>query len=210
MLPDIPLLGKALTHKSCGPDNNERLEFLGDAVLELITTNYLLERFPEANEGDLSKMRANIVSQENLAKGARKLRIPMYLRTIPTQFVEKDNLLEDALEAVIGAIYTDLGMEETQNFILKYVIDPATAEAVSDYKSQLQEIIQKLGYDPPVYTTTSITGPAHAQHFIVRVKLPAKSGGSLTVPGSGTSKKRAEQDAAKRALQHMTGELCTE
>ena len=214
---ELAFLEEALTHRSHLQENpasvdkqNERLEFLGDAVLGLIVSEYLVETFPELAEGDLSQVRARLVGRPTLADAARRLRLGHMLRLgrgeERTKGRDKASLLANALEAVIGAVYMDGGLTAARTFTLQ-VLD-AQLKALHqddlavfrrDYKSQLQEWCQRHVHVLPVYTVTEESGPDHQKTFEVTVEIEQQCRGS----GKGHSKKVAEQQAAKQALEQL-------
>lgn len=210
----VKLLEQALTHSShaneqgCG--HNERLEFLGDAVLELAVSQELYERFPQAPEGVLTGLRAKLVSMPGLAAAARRLELPQCLflgRGEESQGGrERDSLLSDALEAVFGAVFLDGGFQAARHSVLAALapcwpqrLDPPKQR---DYKSRLQELTQRDHKSRPVYRQMGSSGPEHEKLFEVELSLP----NGQTVTATGQSVKRAEQCAAKRALELLTGE----
>lgn len=209
------LLAQALTHKSflnertsADGAHNERLEFLGDAVVSLVVTDYLVERFPTLTEGQLSKIKARLVSEPCLAEGARRLGLGRFLRLGRgeelTQGREKPSLLADGLEAVTAAIYSDGGMEAGRAFVLRVLERELLAlerqgDALdeTDYKTRFQEQCQR-NYDTlPVYRTTGERGPDHRKEFEVEVLVR----GTVWGTGCGHTKKTAEQAAAREALE---------
>lgn len=208
------LLDEALTHKSHvneikdkGRKHNERLEFLGDAVLALVVSEHLAASFPSSTEGQLSKLKARLVSEASLAKAARRLNLGSLLRLGRgeelTQGREKNSLLADALEAMIAAIYLDGGLDPARAFILGAFAgtleDPhALHEEVvgQDYKTQLQEWCQKRFDTLPQYVTVRESGPDHQKLFEVQLRIQ----GDILGVGVGRTKKEAEQMAAKHAL----------
>jgi ribonuclease III len=211
---DPSLLEEALRHSSYvneAPDaslrDNERLEFLGDAVLNLVVGHLLLQRFPALNEGDLSRMRAHLVNEHGLAELARRNDIARNLRLgkgeAHTGGLEKDSILAGALEAIVAAVYLDggfaaaFGLIEREFLPLIGRIDPRSA--AGDYKSQLQELVQSGPGTMPSYTITREEGPDHDKRFWVRLRVM-----DVDVEGTGKSKKTAEQDAARLALQVLT------
>ncbi|MDA0737732.1 MAG: ribonuclease III [Nitrospirae bacterium] len=207
------LLEEALTHKSHlqgktdeSLKDNERLEFLGDAVLDLIISEYLAYTFPEWTEGDLSKTRANLVRQSSLAQAARRLQLGEFLRLgkgeEQTQGRGKSSLLANALEAVIAAIYLDGGLVPARVFVLQALEDhlkelgqPHLVLDRLDYKSQLQEWSQQQFSITPEYCLISESGPDHRKVFEVEVSIQ----GAIQGRGIGYNKKSAEQEAAKQA-----------
>jgi ribonuclease-3 len=200
-----PLLEQALTHRSAGPVNNERLEFLGDALLGLVIAEALWHRFPRADEGELSRRRAALVNKESLAQIARGLRLGDYLRLgsgeTRTGGHARDSILADAFEALIGAIYQDKGFEVAREMLLRVFEQPlaqvAEREAIKDPKTLLQEMLQSRRRPLPDYEVVDIGGQQHAQQFVVRCRLPDLD---VATDGQGTSRRRAEQDAAERML----------
>ena len=203
---DPSLLEAALCHSSYANEHremtdNERLEFLGDAVLELCSTHYLYDRFPGEAEGPLSRQRAAIVCESSLAACARKLSLGRYLLLGKGEEKiggrERDSLLSDAFEAVIGAVYLDGGLEEARRFVVKQVMEEMTENPVYyDAKTRLQEWLQENGDISIVYRLTEEEGPEHEKLFTAEVS----AGGRLLGRGKGHSKKQAEQAAALEAL----------
>jgi ribonuclease-3 len=187
-----------------GMRDNERLEFLGDAVLNLVVGDLLMQRHPDSEEGDLSRMRANLVNETQLAAIARSLNIGSCLQLgkgeIQTHGREKNSLLADTLEAVMAAIYLDGGFEAAFNVIDRHfspLIGAGEIPMVSfDYKSQVQEFVQVTQQEMPIYTVIHESGPDHDKTFQVRLQLQ-----QLDAEGVGKSKKMAEQDAARKALE---------
>jgi len=206
------LLAQALTHSSYAnekglEDHYERLEFLGDAVLELIVSHMLIERYPDHREGDLSRMRASVVNKKTLAGIARRLGIGQYILLSygedKTGGREKGSLLADVFEAIIGAIYLDGGLGAAADFVERYfeMIFAGIAKEIvfRDYKTRLQEAAQARLQATPNYQVVDASGPDHERSFTVEVSLRNRLYGS----GVGRSKKQAEQMAAKQALQRL-------
>jgi ribonuclease-3 len=183
------------------------LEFLGDAVLDLIISEALVERDPEATEGALSKMRARLVSETALAQAARRLGLGRFLRLGRGEELsggrEKSSLLADAFEAVVAAVYHDGGYDAARRSVLAVLEPELTAESGSgggvDYKTQLQEHCQQLFGQLPVYRVTRESGPDHRKVFQVELMINGRCSGT----GAGKSKKEAEQQAAKEALERL-------
>jgi len=208
---DIKLLDQALTHKSAISNNdiyslcNERMEFLGDAVLEFVISSLLYEEFPNYTEGQLSKLKAVIVSQSILTSCAKEIGLGEFIRfgagEILTGGKEKSSNLANALEALIAAIYLDGGLESVRNFIFKIFSEEIQEldkdEMKRDYKSALQEYWQASFQKPPVYKVINQTGPDHDKRFEIEVILSGESYGK----GIGRNKKEAEQKAAEKALE---------
>lgn len=205
---DPALFRAALTHRSAPGPNNERLEFLGDAVLNLIVAHHLFAAFPQASEGDLSRLRARVVSGEPLAEVAASLELGEALQLgsgeLKTGGFRRQSILADALEAVWGALYLDGGLAAAEAVIERLlgpriVALPAPHE-LKDAKTRLQEHLQSLGISLPRYQVERIEGEAHAQTFYVTCEVPALH---LSAQGSGSSRRRAEQEAAERILEGL-------
>lgn len=209
---DPSLLETALTHTSYanevyqdGLRSYERLEFLGDSILGFTAADYLLSAFPQLHEGDLSKLRADLVCEASLAQTARKLNLGQYLRLGRGEEAcggrEKPSIIADVVESVIAAIYLDGGLAAAQRFIYAFVLVD-TRQRIrlnTDWKTKLQELIQRKKDQSLVYELTGETGPDHDKTFSVRVLL----NGSEVGQGTGTSKKRAEQAAAREAVERL-------
>lgn len=209
---DLDLLREATTHKSYANEagkpelQNERFEFLGDAVLELVISHGLMLAHPSMREGDLSRLRASIVNMRSLAEVARRLDIGPVLRLgrgeDRTHGREKPSVLADAYEAVIGAIYLGSGLEAARTFIHAEFgarIEAAqTSVAHRDFKTRLQERAQQALSVSPTYEIVRSEGPDHAKVFFVEASVD----GTVVGQGSGTSKKQAERAAAKQALEN--------
>ena len=211
---DIELLNTALTHTSYANErerqipDNEKLEFLGDAVLELSSSTYLYNNFTDFSEGELTKTRASIVCQDTLARLARKLNIGGLLLLGRGEEAnggrERDSTLEDAFEAVIGAIYLDQGWEIAKDYVIRQLA-PEFESAKDgsnrrDYKTTLQEIIQQMPPSRLSYIEISVSGPDHNRTFEYAVDIDGKIYGR----GIGKSKKSAEQMAAKKTLELLS------
>jgi ribonuclease-3 len=209
---DLNLLRQALTHRSAASGNNERLEFLGDAVLGYVIADQLYARFPAADEGTLSRLRATLVNQTSLASIARELHLGDYLilgsGELKSGGFRRDSILSDALEAIIGAILLDQGIDACRQWIVGQFSDAMGKLSVSDGrkdpKTCLQELMQSRGLELPVYSLMATDGQPHLQHFRVECMtslLPTPS------QGEGTSRKRAEQQAAEAMLRRLSSEL---
>lgn len=212
LLHEDPLLGAARSDKPA-PDN-EQLEFLGDAVLSLAVAETLFRSFPSAREGDLTRLRASVVSSSHLAAVAVSLNLGAHLRLGRGEDRsggrKKPALLADALEAVIAALYLDGGLAAASDFIEREIVRPALPElrqalaqgaAIGDYKSALQERLQANGDGQPRYVLTDESGPDHKRLFRVAVQIQAADGSSTPLAESeGPTKKRAQQEAARLAL----------
>ena len=202
---DEELFVTAVTHSSCGLKyNNEKLEFLGDAVLELISSEFLFSSFTDMNEGELSKLRSEIVCENALYEWALSVGFGRFLRLGKGEELtggrSKPSILSDAVEAVIAAIYLDGGYESAKSFaltVLTYLIKLKDRGMLfTDAKTALQEILQKDGGALPVYEVVKTEGPPHARIFVVSVSF----GGGIAASGTGSSKKQAEQNAARSAI----------
>ena len=200
------LLRQALTHRSAGSRNNERLEFLGDAILGCVIAEELYERYPQAREGELSRLRATLVRRESLAAVAHALEVGSYLHLGSGERKSgghrRDSILADALEALFGAIYLDSGFRATRTSILALFADKleslSGAAGLKDPKTRLQEYLQAQRKPLPEYTVTEVSGEAHAQSF--RVACSIQDVDVTPSHGEGSSRRQAEQDAAARML----------
>lgn len=205
---DPALFAVALTHRSATGSNNERLEFLGDAVLNLVVADHLYRLFPGATEGDLSRLRARIVSSEPLAEIATGVAIGEVLKMgsgeLKSGGFRRKSILADALEAVCGAVFLDKGLEEARLlieglFAARIAALPALDE-LKDAKTRLQEYLQSRGTSLPRYSVERVEGKPHAQLFWVNCEVKALA---LRAQGSGSSRRGAEQEAAERVLQQI-------
>src|ERR1700723_1124244 len=198
--------------------DNEQLEFLGDAVLALVTSEELFQRFPHFREGELSKRRAHVVSERHLIQVAQRLELGHYLRLGRGEEKSggrsKTALLVDALEAILAAIYLDGGMQPVREFIVREILAPELERMdreggtlpMTDFKSALQETLQGLGMAQPSYVLVEEAGPEHRKTFTVEVRLNAtKADGAAEFVGraQGSTKKTAEQDAARQLLKYL-------
>lgn len=219
------LLQQALTHRSHAHENdaaaaadNEQLEFLGDAVLGFVTSRELFARYPDFSEGQLSKLRAHLVSAASLAQAAAELELGAYL--LLGRGEEKSGgrgkaaLLVNALEAVLAAIYLDAGLDKASAFTVARLIEPQLAQleregtgaqGVSDFKSELQELLQAQQKPQPVYVVVREEGPEHQKTFTVEARIHSHGSPQpeYVSRAQGQTKKKAEQLAAKRALDHL-------
>ena len=204
---DTTLLQQALTHCSAGSINNERLEFLGDAVLGCVITDELYRRYPQAHEGKLSRLRANLVRRESLAAVAHWLDIGQYLHLGTGERKSgghhRDSILSDAMEALLGAIYLDGGFDACRTCILTLFSDVldslSEVAALKDAKTRLQEHLQSRHLALPEYRVTEVTGEAHAQFF----KVECHVGDTEPTQGQGKNRRYAEQDAAEKMLTQL-------
>ena len=199
----------ALTHKSFANENgdlphNERLEFLGDAVFDLFVSDILMKKYPEADEGDLSKMRASLVNTDTLAELALSLNLDQHLKLGVSEARDrgqlKPRLLACVLEALVGAVYLDGGHAKAKKMVVSLVGEKIKSGLENkDYKSILQEFVQKKFRKIPVYTTIDVTGPQHEKMFLMKVQV----GDRVLGKGEGKSKKQATQLAALAALKEL-------
>jgi ribonuclease-3 len=210
---NIELLNTALTHSSYanerggGMQHNERLEFLGDSVLNLVISEYLYRNFPELPEGSLTKIKAFVVSEVCLAEAARRIDLGQQLLLGKgeehTGGRNRDSILADAFESTIAAIFLDGGLDRAREFVLKslsgFVSDALSGKGLRDYKTDLQEILQSQSDEAIEYRIVGDLGPDHQKIFIARVY----HGDKLLGEGIGRSKKEAEQHAAQKALEDM-------
>ena len=202
---DQSLAQLALTHSSAGAASNERLEFLGDAILGFVIAAQLYERYPEAPEGELSRMRASLVNQQSLADIAASVQLGELLILGPGELKSggrsRTSILSDAVEAVLGAIYLDGGLEAARQTILQIygnmLQSTGQAERRKDAKTRLQEFLQSKSLALPVYEVLSIEGEDHCQTFVVRCQIDLLK---QATQGSGSNRKLAEQQAAEKAL----------
>jgi len=230
---DRATLEQALTHASYARElesqsaadgiavsglDNEQMEFLGDAVLSFVVSQELFRRFPEYHEGELSKLRAHVVSAHHLLRPARVLKIGEYLRLGRGEERSggrtKSALLVDALEAIIAALYLDGGLEQAHRFILQSILEPELAEVqqlgnrrlpVTDYKSALQEAVHASGRPQARYVLVKEEGPDHRKLFTIEAHIPASAAGDDAFVGraQGSTKKLAEQGAAQKAWEYL-------
>jgi ribonuclease-3 len=206
---DVSLLTRALTHRSAARDHNERLEFLGDAVIGVVVASAFFDRFPQANEGELSRLRAGVVSGVSLAGIARSLKLSECLILGESERKSggrnRDSILADTLEALAGAIMMDSSLSGARTVVsgwLQSMIEESTLDIVIDAKTRLQEWLQARGEPLPEYVVTSVSGEDHAQCFQVQCKLGERG---LTTEASGSARRRAEQTAAELMLDALAG-----
>ena len=202
------LLDQSVTHRSFGDRNNERLEFLGDSILNFVVAAALFNRFPEAREGDLSRLRAKMIKQQTLAEIARELDLGGFLTMgsgeLKSGGFERDSILSDAVEAIIGAVFLDGGITEATDCVLGLYEERLAALTSSniekDAKSRLQEHLQGIGQPVPDYILVGTTGKSPNQNFEIECR-------SLyfneIIRAIGTSRRRAEQKSAELALKHL-------
>ena len=205
------LLREALTHKSYSGEHrrikhNERLEFLGDSILGAVVADYIYNQCPHVEEGVLSIIKSNLVSRRNLYFWGKKLEVGRFMLLghgeIATGGRERDSIISNAVEAVIGAVYLDGGYQAAQTVILPWVRTQTLTQDAQDFKSILQELLQKQGPQTPEYEVIQTVGPEHDKTFTIRVRLADRELGI----GKGHNKKSAEQAAAQDALKRLRQE----
>jgi len=204
------LLEQALTHRSFSRShNNERLEFLGDSVLSLVISQYIYQQFPQADEGDLSRLRASLVKEKTLAEVARQIKLGEFIRLgggeLKSGGFRRDSILSDVLEAMIGAVYLDSDFEQARLVVLQLyhhqLENPPDIQSLKDPKTRLQEFLQSEQRELPVYDVVQTVGKAHDQTFTVKCLVPEYS---IETSGKGSSRKKAEQVAAELALKQIS------
>ena len=209
---NITLLQNALAHSSYANErwhnslkSNERLEFLGDSILGMVTAEYLYRNFPDRPEGDLTRMRADMVCERSLAQVAERIDLGKHLLLGNGEETgggrKRDSILADAVESVIAACFLDGGMEPARAFINTFVLTNVPVKKLQnvDYKTALQELVQQKKNQVLSYSLIGESGPDHDKHFEVQVSL----NGNVVGSGEGKSKKRAEQDAARAAIEKL-------
>ena len=202
----------AVTHRSAGPDHNERLEFLGDSILNCGVARLLYDAHPEADEGALSRLRATLVSGETLAQIAGELGVGEHLRLGPGELksggFRRASILADALEAILGAIFLDSGFDAAAAVVARIIgprlSDLPAADTLKDPKTRLQEALQAHGLALPVYTLTAAAGDPHMQSFTVTCEVPVLD---VSAVGEGVSRRRAEQLAAAKLLELLPSQI---
>lgn len=202
---DIELLNEALTHRSYATKNNERLEFLGDGILNFVIAHELFKQYPDVQEGDLSRLRATLVNKESLAEIAGQLNLGevILLGTgeLKSGGFRRPSILADTVESILGAVYIDGGFESCRDLIVrlyaKRLASPTDLQSLKDPKTRLQELLQSRRFSLPEYQVVNITGQAHSQIFHVRCSIDKMN---IKVDGEGKSRRKAEQDAAEKAI----------
>lgn len=202
---DSSLLDEALTHRSYGADNNERLEFLGDGILNFVIADQLFKAYPEVQEGDLSRLRATLVNKESLAEIANHLKLGDVIQLgsgeLKSGGFRRPSILADAVESIFGAVYCDGGFEPCRALIIRLYSERLASktdlQSLKDPKTQLQELVQSRRFALPEYQVTRITGQAHAQMFHVNCSVQEMH---IEVSGEGKSRRKAEQVAAEKAI----------
>ena len=208
---DPKLFALALTHRSANAKNNERLEFLGDAILGFVIAQKLYDRFPEASEGTLSRLRASLVNESSLAGLARQHQLGEYLMLgsgeLKSGGFRRDSILSDAMEAIMGALFKDQGIAMCQQWIERLFAEQLASLTLENWqkdpKTQLQELMQSKKLSLPDYTLITMSGLAHEQMFKVRCSISLVKDECV---GTGISRKRAEQSAAELMLQLLNKE----
>ena len=208
------LLKRAMSHSSYSNEtagdpthSNERLEFLGDAILEASVSLYLFRAYPAKQEGELTRMRASLVCERSLGSCGKAFGLQQFLLLGKGEELsggrERISIIADAVEALIGAVYLDGGFEEAKKYIIRFILESQDGFTVfNDSKTVLQELVQGKGQEPPRYRITGFKGPEHRRIFMCEVLIGNKKMGE----GEGTSKKGAEQNAARKALDAMREE----
>ena len=203
---DSDVFQKAVTHRSVGKKNNERLEFLGDSVLGLVITDYLFKHLPNSKEGELSRLRSHLVRGTTLSEIAAESNLGDYLKLgegeLKSGGFRRDSIMEDALEAIIGAVYTVKGFDYAQKYILTLFAERLDnlpdPESLKDPKSRLQEWLQSEGQPVPAYRVLDISGDAHQQQFLTECRIDSLN---IVTHAEGASRRKAEQAAAEKALE---------
>ena len=203
---DITLLQSALTHRSAGSANNERLEFLGDAALNFVIADELYRRYPDMQEGDLSRLRASLVNGDSLAKIGNELSLGDHVVLGSGEKRSgghrRDSILADCVESIIGAVYCDSDFRSCSELILRLYVDRLEDEpdlqSLKDPKTRLQEMLQSRRHGLPEYEVIAVTGKAHQQSFEVRCTVSSLQ---IETRGNGRSRRRAEQHAATAAIE---------
>jgi ribonuclease-3 len=202
------LLQRALTHRSYAPEHNERMEFLGDSILGCVIAKYLFSSYPELSEGELSRLRSNLVREETLATLAQQLDLGSHLRLgegeLKSGGFRRPSILADALEALFGAVLLDSGFSEAEQAVLNLYVPYLEKVDVKtqgkDAKTLLQEYLQGKRIPLPTYTIIAMEGEAHEQSFQVECAIPTLK---ISARGTGTSRRNAEQQAARAVYQQL-------
>jgi len=205
---DSQLLDEALTHRSVSARNNERLEFLGDGILNFVIAHELFKLFPDVNEGDLSRLRANLVNKDTLAQIAIELQLGDVIKLgsgeLKSGGFRRPSILADTVESLLGAVYCDSNFETCRDLIIRLYKNRLSRHtdlnSLKDAKTQLQELLQSRRYALPVYSVQKITGKAHAQVFHINCEIRTLD---LNVKGEGKSRRKAEQVAAEKAIEKV-------
>jgi ribonuclease-3 len=206
------LLTEALTHRSAASINNERLEFLGDGILNFIIAASLFEHYPDINEGDLSRLRASLVNRDSLADIAKSLDLGQYINLgsgeLKSGGRRRDSILADAVEAILGAVYLDSGFDNCRALILRLYQDKLRnipdVQELKDPKTRLQELLQSRQYPLPDYSVLEVSGKAHNQLFKVECTIEDLD---CVTTAQGKSRRKAEQAAAKLAIEEVSKKI---
>jgi ribonuclease-3 len=206
------LLTEALTHRSAASINNERLEFLGDGILNFIIAASLFEHYPDINEGDLSRLRASLVNRDSLADIAKSLDLGQYIKLgsgeLKSGGRRRDSILADAVEAILGAVYLDSGFDNCRALILRLYQDKLRnipdVQELKDPKTRLQELLQSRQYPLPDYSVLEVSGKAHNQLFKVECAIEDLD---CVTTAQGKSRRKAEQAAAKLAIEEVSKKI---
>lgn len=209
---DTNLLDEALTHRSVGARNNERLEFLGDGILNFVIADALFRQRPDLREGDLSRLRASLVNGETLAEIARDLNLGDCLKLgggeLKSGGFRRSSILADTVESILGAVYCDSGFDACQALILRLFEDKLNnlpdIDSLKDPKTRLQELLQSRRLSIPVYDVLSVSGKAHAQSFMVQCSIDEID---CITQAEGGSRRKAEQLAAEAAYKQVKQKL---
>lgn len=202
---DAALLNEALTHRSFASKNNERLEFLGDGILNFVIADELFKLYPDVQEGDLSRLRANLVNKDSLADIASDLDLGEVIQLgsgeLKSGGFRRPSILADTVESILGAVYCDSGFEPCRALIVRLyarkLSSPIDLQSLKDPKTQLQELLQSRHFPLPDYQVSDISGRAHAQIFHVKCSIEQMK---IEVHGEGKSRRKAEQLAAEKAI----------
>lgn len=205
---NLELLVLALTHRSYSKKNNERLEFIGDSILNFTIAAELYKQFPDVPEGDLSRLRSSLVDKDTLAKLATSLGLGEYIKLgggeLKTGGWRRDSILADATEAIFGAVYEDSGIVEAQALVLSlyqpYLENIPSVEELKDGKTRLQEWLQGRKFPLPQYSVVSVSGKSHDQVFTIRCDVFSHE---ISIDAQGKSRRKAEQEAAKLAMNKL-------
>ena len=208
------LLTEALTHRSAASVNNERLEFIGDGILNFVVAARLFEQYPEMQEGDLSRLRASLVNKDSLADIAKVLGLGEYIRLgsgeLKSGGRRRDSILADAVEAIFGAVYLDSGFDTCRSLVLRLYADKLQnipdVQTLKDPKTRLQELLQSRRYSLPVYTVLEVSGKAHKQCFTVECRIEELE---CVATAEGRSRRKAEQAAAELAIIEVSNKIAS-
>ena len=211
---DESLLIEALTHRSAASVNNERLEFLGDGILNFVIASWLFQCYPNMQEGDLSRLRASLVNKDSLASIARDLDIGDYIELgsgeLKSGGRRRESILADAVEAVFGAVYIDSGFDTCRELVLRLYADKLEnipdVQTLKDPKTRLQELLQSHRYPLPAYTVLEVSGKAHNQVFKVECSIENLD---CVTTAQGKSRRKAEQAAAQLAIEELSRKLAS-